>query len=245
MDNSLYINIARQSGLLKEMNIIANNIANVSTNGYRRQAAVFSEYIAKASGDNISDPLKNSVSMGRLGAHYNDFSSGVLKQTGGSFDLAIEGEGFFLIETASNPALSRAGAFMTDRDGVLITPDGNKVLDESGSPIIIPPDTKDIAIAGDGSISSGGQPLGKIGIVIADYQDLRRIGDNLWVVDGVYEPYEGARILQGFLESSNVNPVIEIARMIEVSRAYEAGQKLLDIQDERLAKTIRAAGQPP
>ena len=226
------------------MNTIANNIANVNTSGFRKQGAIFSEYVVQAGSKDFSDTsLQSSVSIGRLGAHYNDFTNASLKQTGGTYDLAIEGEGFFLIGTEDGPRLSRAGRFMTDREGALITADGDRVLDDSASPIIIPPDAVRVAIGGDGSISANGQPLGKIGVVIASHQNMQRIGNNLWHADS-YSAVANPRILQGFLEGSNVNPVIEIARMIEVGRAYEAGQKLLEIEDERLAKTIRSIGSP-
>ncbi|MBL4854223.1 MAG: flagellar hook-basal body complex protein [Robiginitomaculum sp.] len=251
MDNSVYINLSRQSGLLKEMSVIANNIANVSTTGFRRQGAVFSEYViqagARATGGAVTDSLKNTVSMGRAGAHFNDFSSGGMEQTGGTYDFAIDGEGFFLIETPAGERLSRAGRFMTNPDGMLITVDGYNVLDEGGAPIQIPPEAGLVTVGGDGSISVDGNPLGNIGVVTAPAEMLARTGSNLWQVreGGQFEPLEAPRILQGFLESSNVKPIIEIARMIEVQRAYEAGQKLLDIEDERIGKTIRTVGQSP
>ena len=251
MDNSVYINLSRQSGLLKEMSVIANNIANVSTTGFRRQGAVFTEYITQA-GNNVNSQVPNqgnhtSISMGRLGAHFDDFSSGGLERTGGTYDLAIDGEGFFRIGTPDGDRLTRSGRFMTDRDGGLITVDGHSVLDEAGSAIQIPPDIGLVAISGDGNISADGQPIGKVGVVTAPAQNLTRSGDNLWQLQkgGRFEPLENPKILQGFLEGSNVNPIVEIARMIEVQRAYEAGQKLLEIEDERIGKTVRTIGQSP
>ncbi len=251
MDNSVYINLSRQSGLLKEMSVIANNIANISTTGFRRQGAVFSEFVmqvgARSTDGAVPDSLRNSVSMGRAGSHFNDFSNGGMEQTGGTYDFAIDGEGFFLMQTPAGERLSRAGRFMTNSDGMLINVDGYNVLDEGGAPIQIPPQAGLVAVGGDGSISVDGNPLGKIGIVTTPTDALARTGSNLWQVrEGQnFEPMEAPRVLQGFLESSNVNPVIEIARMIEVQRAYEAGQKLLDIEDERIGKTIRTVGQSP
>ncbi len=248
MGNSIYINLSRQSGLLKEMNVIANNIANVSTTGFRRQGALFSEYVLQAGqNSNVQTTHSNqSISMGRLGGHFDDFSNGGIERTGGTFDLAIDGEGFFRIATLAGERLTRAGRFMTDRDGGLITADGHKVLDEAGAVIQIPQDAGLIAISGDGSISAEGQPLGKIGVVTAPAQFLSRTGGNLWQLraGGQFELRENPKIMQGFLEGSNVNPIIEVARIIEVQRAYEAGQKLLEIEDERIGKTIRTISQP-
>ena len=230
------------------MNIIANNIANISTTGFRREGAVFSEYVQQVTGNSAAgNSLKNAVSIGRVGAHFSDFSSGNLNRTGASLDLAIEGDGFFLIGTPSGERLTRAGAFLTDRDGVLVTMDGHQVLDDANSLIQIPPDAGLITVGGDGTISADGNPLGKVGIVTAKAQTLIRSGDNLWQVGpgDNFEPVEAPKILQGFLEGSNVNPIIEIARMIEVQRAYEAGQKLLDIEDERIGSTVRTIRQAP
>ncbi len=251
MDNSAYINLSRQSGLLREMSVIANNIANISTTGFRREGVVFSEYVqqigARPEAGSIAKEFARNVSMGNAGAHFSDFSSGGLEQTGGNYDFAIDGEGFFLIDTPGGERLSRAGRFMTDGDGMLVTIDGNNVLDEAGAPIQIPPNVRLVAVAGDGSISADGNPLGKMAVVTAPPEALQRSGGNLWQVkDGQdFENLQTPRILQGFLEGSNVEPIIEIARMIEVQRAYEAGQKLLDIDDDRIGKVIRTISQSP
>ncbi len=251
MDNSSYINLNRQSGLLREMSVIANNIANISTTGYRREGVIFSEYVrqigAQPAGGEIAASLEQNVSMGGAGAHFVDFTNGSLTKTGGNYDFAIDGDGFFLIDTPDGERLARAGRFMTNGDGMLITSDGNNVLDEAGAPIQIPPDVGLFAVAGDGSMSADGNPLGKIGVVMAPPEALLRSGGNLWQVrDGQgFEPIETPRILQGFLEGSNVEPILEIARMIEVQRAYEAGQQLLDIDNDRISKIIRTISQSP
>ena len=143
MDNPVYISLSRQSGLLKELNTIANNIANAQTAGYKREGALFTEYLA-AAGRN--DP---SLSIGRLGAHFSDLAQGDLAQTGGSLDVAIEGAGFFLIGTPGGERLSRAGAFTATAEGVLVNSDGFPVLDEAGGEIAIPLEASEIAIAGE------------------------------------------------------------------------------------------------
>ncbi|PHR57727.1 MAG: flagellar basal-body rod protein FlgF [Robiginitomaculum sp.] len=246
MDNSSYINIARQSGLLKELSMIANNIANISTTGYRREGAVFTEFVnahGNLAGAGNKDYAESSTSIGRLGAHFSDFSVGDMKRTGGTFDLAIDGVGFFSVDTQAGPRLTRAGNFMTNSENALVTPMGYPVLDAAGSAIQIPQGAMSIAIAGDGTISADGSPVGRVGVFTAEDVNLKRMGDNLWEAVGGAEPLADARILQGFLEGSNVNPVNEIARMIEVQRSYEAGQKLLDLENERASKTISAIRQ--
>lgn len=244
MDNSSYINIARQSGLLKELRMIANNIANVSTTGYRREGAVFTEYVTAQEGAGSVEGANHVTSMGRLGAHFSDFSVGNMKQTGGTFDLAIDGEGFFSVETPAGMRLTRAGNFMTNQTGALVTPSGYLVLDNEGSPIQIPKGVDQIAIAGDGTISADGNPSGRIGVFTAPQSAMMRMGDNLWEVEeGAAEAHTNTRVLQGFLEGSNVKVVNEIARMIEVQRSYEAGQKMVDFEDDRVNKTISAIRQ--
>lgn len=243
MDNASYINIARQSGLLKELSTIANNMANSGTVGFKRESAVFSEYI-KAAGDTAGAGSDHySLSIGRLGAHVNHFESGELRQTGGTFDLALDGEGFFRVETPNGERLTRAGNFLTNQDGIVVTHSGNAVLDEAGGQIQIPQDVNIVAIGRDGTISADGVELGRFGVVTALPQDLSREGDNLWVANQGSIPVEAPQIVQGFLEGSNVEPVAEIARMIEVQRHYDAGQKIMDMEDERVKSVISTLKQ--
>lgn len=246
MNDTGYINISRQAGLLRELSMIANNIANISTTGYRREGAVFSEYVkaqGKAQATNGLSSSQDSTSIGNLAGHFSDFTSGDIKKTGGTFDLAIDGDGFFSVGTPDGPFLTRAGNFMLNKDGALITPAGYNVLDDAGSPIQIPPGATAVAIAGDGTISADGSPVGRIGVLTAPQGEISRIGDNLLMAEGGGQPSPEARVLQGFLEGSNVNPVLEIARLIEVQRSYEVGQKLLDIDNDRISKVITAMRQ--
>lgn len=243
MDNGIYVNLSRQSGLLKELDIIANNIANAGTTGYKREGAVFTEFVNAARNGIAANGPRHSLSMGRLGAHVSHFETGGLKQTGGTLDVAIDGEGFFLIETPGGQRLSRAGHFMTDANGILINTKGLAVLDDAGGQIQIPQDINILAIGGDGTISGDGVELGRLGIVTARPQDMVREGNNLWSATNGTVPVEIPKLLQGFLESSNVEPVAEIARMIEVQRAYDAGQKLMEIEDDRIKSVITTVRQ--
>lgn len=243
MDNSTYISLSRQSGLLKELSVIANNMANADTTGYKREGAIFTEYVKSVGSAHPSDNPRESMSMGRLGAHVSHFESGELRRTGGSLDVAIDGEGFFLVETPQGERLSRAGHLMTDNEGTLINATGFAILDDAGGRVQIPQEVNLLAIAGDGTISADGVELGKLGIVTAVPQDLSREGDNLWSAANGYVPVDDPQVIQGFLEDSNVQPVAEIARMIEVQRAYDAGQKLLEIENDRIKSVITTVRQ--
>jgi flagellar basal-body rod protein FlgF len=236
MDASGYVTLSRLSGLRREMDLVANNIANVGTQGYKSQGAVFSEFIAGVEGG-------RSLSMARATAWTMNMADGVLSQTGGTFDLGIQGNGFFQIETPDGPRLSRAGSFTPSPAGELVTMDGMRLLDAGGAPVFVPPGARAISIAGDGTISADGTPVGQIGLwQPIDPLTLSYAGGNL-LASGEIEPTEGGVIHQGFLEESNVQPVNEVARMIEVQRAYEQGQSFLDAEDERLRNMIQVMGR--
>lgn len=237
MDNSFYATLTRQSGLLREMQTVANNIANLSTTGFRAEGVVFAEHVRSLG------PGQESLSMAHaVGRHIHN-AQGALSQTGSPYDLAIEGDGYFLIETPEGERLSRAGHFVTDGNGEMVTPDGYRLLDAGGAPVFIPPDAVSIAIANDGTVSADGQPQTVIGLWEPIEQDdlLHRSGV-LFEAPGGVQPMIEYSVFQGFLEDSNVNPVAQIARMIEVQRAYELGQSFMDKEDERLRGFLRTVG---
>ncbi len=228
-----YVTLSRQSGLLNEMQSIANNIANMSTTGFRREGVVFSEFI-KSGGT-----PDQSVSLAAARGRHLDLTQGTLEPTGGTFDLAIEGDGFFMVGTEQGERLTRAGSFVPGDTGDLMTPDGNLVLDDGGAPIFIPPDVSNVAIATDGTVSAEGRPLARIGVVVpTDPAGLTREGSTLFSAPDGFEPVESPRVLQGFVEGSNVNPVVEVARMIEVQRTYELGQSFSEKEGQRISSLI-------
>jgi flagellar basal-body rod protein FlgF len=238
MDNAIYATLSRQSGLMQEMRTVANNIANISTSGFRREGVIFSEHVAALDGE------APSMSMAYAhGRNIND-AQGPLSQTGGAFDFAIEGEGYFMIETPQGNQLSRAGSFTPSAEGELVTPDGHRLLDAGGTPIFVPTDQGPVSMAQDGTLSAGGRPIAQVGVYMpADPNGLVHTGGTRFVAEAGTVPAEGAVLLQGFVEGSNVEPVSEIARMIEVQRAYEMGQTFLDREDERIRSVISTLGR--
>lgn len=231
MEASSYVTLSRQAGLMNEMRIVANNIANAATTGFRQQGVMFSEFIRTA-------PEQPSLSMSRAQVRDTSFAQGALTQTNGSFDFAIEGEGFFQIQTPAGPRLTRSGRFSPNAAGDLVTPEGYPVLDEGGAPVFVPAGTQ-IAVAADGTLSADGQPLGRIGLFQpADPLDLVR-EDGVRFQTGAAIPAGEARMLQGFVERSNTDPVLQVARMIEVQRAYELGQSFLDAEDQRIRDAVK------
>lgn len=232
MDATGYVTLSRLSGLAREMDLVANNIANIGTQGFKSQGAVFSEFVAEV-------PDGRSLSMARATAWHMNMADGPLSQTGGTFDLGIQGEGFFQIESPDGPRLTRAGSFTASASGELVNMDGLRLLDAGGAPVFVPPDAVAITIATDGTMSADGTPIGQIGLwQPTDPLTLAYAGGNL-LSAGNIEPVAGGEIRQGFLEESNVQPVTEVARMIEVQRAYDQGQSFLDAEDERVRNMIQ------
>jgi flagellar basal-body rod protein FlgF len=236
MDAATYTTLTRQSGLMREMQVVAHNIANISTTGFRREGVVFSEHVKRMEGG-------PSLSMANGNARHMDLRQAGLSQTGAAFDFAIQGDGFFLLETPDGQALTRAGSFTPNAEGELVNNDGLRLLDLGGAPIFVPPDAGPVALSADGTLSANGLPLAQIGLwQPTDPLKMTHQGGTVFASDGV-EPAAEATILQGFLEESNVNPISEIARMIAVQRAYEMGQGFLEKEDERMRGVIQTLGR--
>jgi flagellar basal-body rod protein FlgF len=236
MDSIGYTTLTRQSGLMREMEIVAHNIANISTSGFRREGLIFSEYVNRLD----DDP---SLSMASGNTRLVDLSQAGVSMTGGTYDLAIQGEGFFLIQTPEGERLTRAGAFTASAEGALVTPEGHALLDAGGAPVAIPAGARAVAIAQDGTVSADGTAVALVGLwQPTDPLALRHVAGTLFSAEGGVEPAEGGILLQGMLEDSNVEPVTEIARMITVQRAYEMGQSLLDREDARVRAVIQTLG---
>jgi flagellar basal-body rod protein FlgF len=238
MDNAGYVTLNRQSGLMREMQAVANNIANLSTTGFRKEGVIFAEHVDDLEG---AEP---SLSMADASGRIINLSQGPLSQTGGALDFAIEGEGFFMIATPDGNQLTRAGSFTASPEGELVTADGHRVLDSGGAPVFVPNDLGPIALARDGTLSAGDTPVARVGVFLPqDGNDLIHSGGTRFRTEGGVVPVEDVTMFQGFLEGSNVNPILEIARMIDVQRAYEMGQGLLDKDDARIRATIETLGR--
>ena len=228
-----YTTLSRQSGLMREMRVVANNIANAATTGYRSEGVIFSEFIQSA-------PGQESLSMARANIRNTSLAQGQLTQTGGDLDLALEGDGYFMVETPMGERLTRSGTFSTNAAGDLVTMDGYRVLDAGRAPMFVPGDAKSVKFGADGTLSVDGRALGQIGIFKPEqtHQMVREDGV-MFRVDGEVEAAFETRVLQGFLEGSNVNAISEVARMVEIQRAYEMGQSFLETEDQRVRDAIK------
>ncbi len=232
--DTAYVTLSRQSGLMNEMRLVANNIANANTTGYRAQGLVFSEFVRDVRGN-------PSLSMSRAEVRNTSQQQGVLTETGGQFDFAIEGDGFFMVETPEGNRLTRAGSFSPNAEGDLVAPDGARVLDSNGSPVFIPPDAASIDVGSDGTLSVEGQLLGQIGVYrVEDLKDLVREGNTRFSTTGNIDPVDEPVVLHRFLEGSNVNAIAQVTRLIEIQRAYELGQSFLETEHERVRGALKA-----
>ena len=234
MSNAIYASIGRQAGLMEEMKVVANNLANSSTTGYKADRSIFAEFVTPTG---TNSP---SLSMGVLAGHAFELTQSSLNFSGGQFDLALQGEGYFVVQTEQGERLTRAGHFQLSAEGKLINGMGHAVMGAGGGEITIPETATKVNIAGDGTISADGEIVGQVSIATPNGQ-MQRDSNTMFIAEGGYSDAEtGATIIQGALEQSNVSPVLEISRMIEVQRAYEAGQALLEREDKRLTQLIDA-----
>jgi len=234
MSNVIYAALSRQTALERELASIANNIANSSTTGYRKDTQIFSEYVNAV-------PFEPSISQTRIGARAISAEQGEFIATGASLDVAIEGPGYFVVQTPAGERLTRAGAFLRNGDGLLGNLDGFPVQGEGGGAIALPADATEVVIANDGVISARGEVIGRVRIAITDDAFLQREGSALLKAHGALTDVEPT-VRQGFLEASNVSPVLELSRLIEVQRAFEIGQQLLANESERIERAVEIIG---
>ncbi len=226
------------------MNFIANNLANVNTTGYKQDQLAFKNTMAQFAHDEIREPLANvrskplfpepkNLSRTRIAVSEIDFSQGSMKFTGDPLDVAINGEGFFKVQTPAGERYTRSGHFVKGADGSMQTPQGWPLLGDGG-PITIPAEARDVHIASDGQVFADGELINTITFVgLADPQALEKEGSNTYRVRPGMEAEEndplanGGRISQGFVETANVEVVTEMVKMIEVNRHYEAMSKIM------------------
>ena len=224
MDNAGYIALSRQITLQRELDIASNNLANMNTTGYKfEELLVGTQQGAPASDDPIKAPANFAYDNG-VG---RDFRQGSMTQTGGTYDLAIEGEGaFFSVQTAQGTRYTRDGAFTVGPDGTLETQDGDAVQSDGG-PIVLDPKKGAAVISADGIVSQDdkgrSEEVGKISLVrIPNLSSLSKDGRGLYELKAgaTTEPATDANLRQGMLESSNVNPMTEVTHLIQINRAY-------------------------
>jgi flagellar basal-body rod protein FlgF len=239
MENALLIGLSRQMVLERQMDVVANNVANVNTAGYKADKSLFEEYLRTGAHEDNFIGRDRAVSFVLDSGTFKDFSQGPSEQTKNPLDVAIEGGGFLVVQTPAGERYTRDGGLQINNQGQLVTAAGNPVLGTSG-PIVFQPTDHDVSIASDGNItvvegtSRTDSVRGKLRLVsFADAQKLLKEGSNLYSAGtAAAQPDTVSKIRQGFIEKSNVSSVGEMSRMIEVTRTYTQIANMLQQQSD-------------
>jgi flagellar basal-body rod protein FlgF len=254
MENTLLVGLSRQVALERQMGVVANNIANVNTTGYKSDTAIFEEYLRSGARDDDFSGGDSRLSFVVDRATIHDFGQGPVERTGNPLDLALDGNAFFVVQVNGEERYTRNGAFQINNQGALVTNDGHAVIGANG-PIAFQRGDQDISIARDGTITvregnntSVDSVRGKLRLVSFEQpQTLSKQGANLFVAPNgaVANPATNFGVRQGSVEKSNVNGVSEMAKMIEVMRAYSGIANLIQqLNDVRKASIDRLADVP-
>ena len=249
MDNSTYISLSLATALRRQLDVTANNMANASTAGFKGERVVFSSFLHR---DDSAATGDTSFLIDR--GSYVDQQQGAITMTGNKLDVALKGEGWLGYETPQGQrAYGRDGHFGIDPQGALVTMSGARVLDIGGNPINLPPDAlNDLSISRNGTISSlANGVIAQIGVfTLPDVQSFERIGNGMFVqpdLEGVRPAIPDAvtEVVQGAIEGSNVQPVVEMTRMMSIQKAYERAVELMNGEDDLRRDMLRRVGRPP
>ncbi len=240
MENTLLVALSRQVALRRQMGVVANNIANMNTTGFKGEKMMFVEHLVRSKGGESvhGDKLKFVRDI----ATVRDVTKGHLSQTGNPLDVAIADEGYFAVQAGAGEQYTRNGRFQLDSTGQLVTQNGDPVLSDTGEPFFFGPTDANITISGDGTVATENGALGRLRVVeFRDELALQQAGSVLFNNDPDNLPIdmEFPNVVQGALESSNVQPIIELTRMIEVHRSYNGVKTMIDKEDERQKTMIR------
>ncbi len=237
----LYTGASGMTSQVDHQTVIARNLANVNTVGYKKNVAVFQSYISGSQTKEQNAVQGTGSSLGTIGT---DFSQGTMEYTGNDLDFSIIGDGFFTVKTEHGIRYTRKGQFMLSRDMKIVTPEGWYLLG-LGSEIQLPTNVKSITIKENGSISANGKELGKVKVVtVSNPTDLEAVGGCAYKLsDNAQEPEVSTdfKIVHRYLEKSNVNAIDEMVNMIANMRGYQSGYKVTDSIDETLKKLIKLA----
>lgn len=265
MVKGLYTGYTGMVNEQKRMDVVANNLANAATTGYKKEGMVnqsFDHELAIKIKDTSTGRLPQrigAISLGvKVGETYTNWDQGSYQLTDNPADLAISGNGFFAISYTGKDGVTsikytRDGAFTVDNQGYFRTSDGDYLLDQNGAMnsdnnlanfVRVNPN-QEFSINQQGYIFQNEQIVGQIGVVdVADYNYISKYGENLYdLVEGGQIVASDASIEQGCLEASNVNVIDEMVQMITVARAYEAGQKVIQTEDSTLDKAVNSVGR--
>ncbi|MAF32014.1 MAG: flagellar basal-body rod protein FlgF [Magnetococcales bacterium] len=236
----VYIVSSNMIAQRQKLDMTADNIANSNTVGFKKLGMTFQEVVSRQKAETVGSFTHHN------GTFYN-FTQGGFERTDNDFDVAIQGAGFFQTERNGQIHLTRNGHFSMNNVGELVTDAGSPVLDANGGPIIIPADSAEILISRDGTISNQNGIVAQLGVVqVADPQKLTRTGEHGYILeDGASIPVENINVVQGFVESSNINPIEETVTLTELNRRYQSTARLVKSLEELEQKAIQNLSRLP
>jgi flagellar basal-body rod protein FlgF len=225
------------------MDIVANNIANMNTNGFKGERVMFVEHLVKSPGG--QKLLGGKLSFVRDISTMLDFSEGPVERTGNPLDLAINGNGYFVVQTEDGERYTRNGRFKLDDGGQLVNQNGEPLLSSGNQPFFLGPEDTEVTISRDGTVATNNGDLGRIKLVdFENPQQLKRSAGGLFSTDEAPRDVESPEIAQGMLEGSNVQPIFEMTKMIEIHRQYDSVRNFIEREDERMRNMVREMGRP-
>lgn len=244
MENAQLITLSRATALNRQMNIVANNVANVNTTGYKSENLLFEEYISPEGSAEAFKTGDRDLSFVLDDRTVGNFATGTLETTGSQLDVAIQGDGFFAVQTPAGERYTRAGSFTLDSTGQLTTHDGNPVLGEGG-PILFDAADTQVTIASDGTITGTNGEIGRLRVVnFEDPQQLNRVGSTLFSAEDAQQiAAENTKVVQFTLENANVDAISQISQMIEVQRAYDELANIMREQNDLRETAIQRLGR--
>jgi len=233
MDNVGYIALSRQTTLMRQMEVVANNIANANSTAFKGEHVLFAEYVTHP-GPNTKVSYVEDIAVVR------DQQQGPLSHTGNSLDLAINGDGYFVVGTPAGDRYTRAGNFQLSPEGAVVTAEQYPLMDDRGREVVVPPGTNDITVTPDGVVSADGNRIARVQVVeFENGYELRKTRSGLYTTDAAPEPAKEGRIAQGMLEQSNVQAIVEMTRMMEVLRSFQGTDNMIQEEHQRLRDMIR------
>ncbi|SMH63052.1 flagellar basal-body rod protein FlgF [Azospirillum agricola] len=241
MENQLYIGLSRQVALRRQLDVVANNIANMNTAGFRGERTLF-ETALEAGGRKPTDRIAFTIDR----STYTDLRPGAFTQTDNPYDVALDGDGFLTVQTPDGVRYTRDGRMRRDADGQLVTANGHPVLDDGRRPVTINSDYSTVTIAPDGLLSADGNVVARLAVTRFDNpQMLAQTGDLLFEAGDGMEPRPApdTRLIQGKVEKSNVQGIAEIGRMMDLTRDYQAVSKMMDDGQDLLRTAINRLGK--
>lgn len=237
MEAASLILLSRQAALQQQMDVLANNIANVNTTAYKGQAVLFQTYVIEPQPGDRMDFVIDRATL-------RNTSTGAMARTGNDLDVALQGDGYFGVQTPQGVQYTRAGSFALNNSGDIVTQDGLIVMSLEGQALNVPDDARTIEIDQTGRIITDKGEVGKFQVVtFKREQEMVETGRGLYQTKETGQPVENTRVVQGMLEQSNVQPVVEMTRVTEVVRAYQQTLNMLQSENERMRNAIKTLGR--